>query len=200
MFLIIVLCVLSASLMPVLGAALPETPDSLFSLCELPCVAGIIPGKTSIENVIETLNENFTTLTVETPTTQTNIPPLFFTTQIDNRTVEGTVAGTPTVRTLTITYDLTLIQLLGMLGTPDCLYHERIINRVSTLMMVQWHFEDDGVTASAFMEINRSNQWGPYADVGSFRLSVSDLRCRSGRLEPSTWQGFPLFWRFRFED
>jgi hypothetical protein len=193
-------CTLSASLMPVLGAALPYPSDSLFSLCELPCVAGISPGKTEFTGVVETLDENFTTFTLETPTTQSNIPPIIFSARLDDHTLQGTIVGTQIVRTITLNYDLTLIQLLGTLGTPDCIYHERIIDHVSTLVMIQWSFESDGVTASAFIDINSANLWSPYAEVGSFRLSVSDITCRSGRLEPRAWQGFPLFWRFRFED
>jgi hypothetical protein len=200
MFVMVMGCMLCASLMPVLGAALPYPSDTLFSLCELPCVAGIVPGETEFENVVETLSENFTTFTLETPPTQSNTPPIIFSTLLDNHTLQGTMVGRQIVRTMTFTHDFTLIQMLGILGTPDCIYHERIIDDVSTLVMVQWSFEADGVTASAFIDINSDNRWSPYADVGSFRLSVSDITCRSGRLEPRAWQGFPLFWRFRFED
>jgi len=71
---------------------------------------------------------------------------------------------------------------------------------VSTSVILQWRFEDAGVTASAFIEVNPLNQWGAYATARSLRLSVSDIPCRSGRLEPHDWRGFPLFWWFRFED
>jgi hypothetical protein len=100
---------------------------------------------------------------------------------------------------LTIVDDVRLIDLMGTLNTPSCMYTERIISEVSTLAMVQWRLSD-GVTATAFLNIDRQNSWEAYAVVRSLRFSVSDAACRSGRLEPRMWQGFPQFWRFRFTE
>jgi hypothetical protein len=191
---------LSAALMPVLGSAIESERNPLFSVCELPCIGGLMPGKTEFTVVVSTLEQNFTSVFIETPETQTRTPPITFVAQLNDQTVRGTIIGTNVANTITLISDFLLIELIDLLGTPDCMYHERILENVNTFVMVQWVFDNDNVTATAFLEINSENRWQPYATVRSFRLSISDNPCRSGRLDPRAWQGFPLFWLFKYED
>ncbi len=197
---IVVGCALFTVLMPALGSTLPAPRDELFSFCELPCVGGLIPGKTAFQNVVSILNQHFTGLVLETSTPRSTIPPIVFSEQLEERFVRGTIIGNDLVRTITFESNFRLIDLLYLMGTPACISHELIIEGISTFVMIQWRFEDDGVTATAFLSIDSANRWGPYAAVPSFRLSVSETPCRSGRLETRAWRSFPMFWRFKFED
>jgi hypothetical protein len=200
MVIAVISCALGVVLIPALGAAWASPENILFSFCELPCFAGITPGHTAFASAVAVLHQHFDPLTIDTPITQSRVSPIVFITSIDGETIGGTLIGTSLVRTMTLDLDLPLIELIDLLGTPDCLYHERIIADVSTFTMIQWHFDADAVTATAFINVDSENQWGPYTVVRSFRLSASDDPCRSGRLEPRIWRGFPMFWRFGYED
>src|SRR5688572_29837928 len=95
-------CMLTAALMPVLGSAFEGESNALFSVCQLPCIGGLMPGKTEFTVVISTLEQNFTSVFIETPETQTRTPPIAFIAQLDGQTVRGTIIGTNVANTITL--------------------------------------------------------------------------------------------------
>lgn len=197
-----VLMSLSAGGAIMVSAAQPTPPRQWdpygFAACDLPCWAGIVPGKTSFDEIMPLLEEHLRVPYSTSQPAYSNVTYVVFGDETYSLQAQIVLEGRG-VRELQL-YNLTYLpsdwqHILAELGTPDCVTPRRASRSSFNGIALHWQGEN-GLVIRSFLPLDRDAMILPdERAVPLLGVARSAMGACEDRLT-IPWRGFAPLWRY----
>lgn len=192
------IALVAGALMGFMLAGRTEQPPALsrirdFTVCVLPCWAGVTPLETAFDRAAGLMDSN---LAFREMDFRSNNAQIGFSTTQGVPQIYGVIYGDRgQVNALRLEISLPVWMLLDGLGTPTCARTVRLANTGKDSMTVYW--EGETHTLLSVLLLGENEVWNPGAPTRYLFITAFNNEC--ALLNAPAWQGFAQLWRYRVE-
>jgi hypothetical protein len=162
-----------------------------FSICHLPCWAGVTPYETAFSEALKIITANLPGWSLNI---QANNAQVSFSGQHSESRIDGIIdENRGLVGRMRLDVALPLGYFIEELGKPYCVRANHLTSIDVDVVVIYWHLGDKSVMG--ITTLNSSEKWYPGVIMEALVMLVSDEQCSLGDALP--WMGFARLWRYQ---